>query len=51
MIVKSGNKFLVKSEDGKKTLGTYDSKEEAIKRLRQIEWFKHAGKSGKHSTA
>ena len=49
MIVKSGNKFLVKSEDGKKTLGTYDSKEEAVKRLRQIEWWKHAGKKG-HSS-
>ena len=40
MIVKEGSKYHVKSEDGKKSLGVYSTKEEAEKRLRQVEWFK-----------
>lgn len=40
MIVKQGSKYVVKSEDGTKHLGTYDSEDEAKKRLRQIEFFK-----------
>lgn len=40
MIVKEGSNFVVKSEDGKKTLGTYKTKEDAVKRLQAIEWFK-----------
>jgi Uncharacterized protein conserved in bacteria (DUF2188) len=40
MIVHEGNKWHVKSEDGSKNLGTYDSKEEATKRLKEIEYFK-----------
>lgn len=40
-IVKDGNKWKVVSKDYSKDLGTYDSKEEAVKRLRQIEYFKH----------
>ena len=39
-IVKKDNKYQVQSEKGK-NLGTYDSKEEAEKRLKQIEYFKH----------
>lgn len=42
-IVKSGDKWKVISKDRTKELGTYDSKEEAIKRLKQIEYFKHQG--------
>lgn len=44
MIVKVGDKFVIKSEDGSKTLGTYTTKEEAEKRLKQIEYFKHKGR-------
>lgn len=40
MIIKQGDKFVIKSEDGSKTLGTYATKEEAEKRLKQIEMFK-----------
>ena len=40
MIVKEGNKWVVKSHEGK-NLGTYDSKEAAQKRLAQVEMFKH----------
>lgn len=39
-IVKKDNKYQVQSEKGK-NLGTYDSKEEAEKRLKQVEYFKH----------
>ena len=45
MIVKEGSKYLVKAEDGK-ILGTYMTKEEAEKRLKQIEMFKHMAKKG-----
>jgi len=44
MIVKTGNKWQVKSKEGK-NLGIYSTKEAANKRLRQVEYFKH--KSGK----
>ena len=40
MIVKEGKKYQVKSENSQKKLGTYNSRMEALKRLRQIEWFK-----------
>lgn len=40
MIIKQGSKYKVKSKEGK-TLGEYSTKEEATKRLRQIEFFKH----------
>lgn len=43
MIVKEGNKFIIFSEKGKR-LGTFDSHDAAIKRLRQIEFFKHKKK-------
>ena len=35
-----GNKWVIYSHDGKKKLGEYTSKQAAVKRLRQIEWFK-----------
>jgi hypothetical protein len=41
MIVKEGKKFVVKSESGKKNLSKPESKKKAIKRLGQIEYFKH----------
>lgn len=44
MIVKRGNKYYVKSEDGKKNLGKkegYDTKEAAVQRLKQIEYYKN----------
>ncbi len=40
MIVKEGNKFVVKSHDGKKKLGEYATKAEAETRLKQVEVFK-----------
>lgn len=39
----SGGQFRVVSHTGK-NLGTYSSREEALKRLRQVEYFKHKGK-------
>jgi hypothetical protein len=41
MIVKDGKKFVVKSESGKKRLSKPESKKKAVKRLQQIEYFKH----------
>lgn len=45
MIQKQGKKYRVVSHDGKH-MGTYDTEEEAKKRLREIEYFKHQ-KQGK----
>ena len=42
-IVKKDNKYQVQSEKGK-NLGTYDTKSEAEKRLKQVEMFKHMKK-------
>lgn len=39
-IVKKDNKYQVQSEKGR-NLGTYDTKEKAEKRLKQVEMFKH----------
>ena len=39
-IVKKGSKWQVQSEKGK-NMGTYDTKTEAEKRLKQVEYFKH----------
>jgi len=47
MIVKQGSNFVLKSKDGKKTLGTYKTKEEALKRLRQVEFWKSKAGKGK----
>lgn len=43
-IIKKGNKWQVTSEDGKKNLGTYDTEEDAKKRLQQVHFFKNKGK-------
>ena len=45
-IVKIKNKYQVQSESGR-NLGTYDTKEEAEKRLRQVEYFKHKDAASK----
>ena len=45
MIVKQGSKWILKSKDGSKVLGTFDSKEEAQKREMQIQFFKHVKKT------
>ena len=38
-IVKQGNEYAIMSKKGKR-LGKYGSREAALKRLKQIEWFK-----------
>lgn len=43
MIVKKGNKYAVVSKSGEQ-MGEYDSKAEATKRLKQIEYFKMKAK-------
>lgn len=40
MIVKESNKYILKSKDGSKHLGTFNSREEALKREKQINFFK-----------
>ena len=47
MIIRQGSKFVLKSKDGSKTLGTFDTKEQAIKREKQINFFKHLDKRKK----
>jgi len=44
MIKKIQGKYVVLSEKTGRKFGTYDTKEEAQKRLRQIEFFKHLKK-------
>lgn len=41
MIVKIGDKWVVKSKDGSQQLGEYDTEDAAKKRLAEIEEFKH----------
>jgi hypothetical protein len=41
MITKSAKGYSVKSEKGKNLGGPYKTREEAKKRLRQVEYFKH----------
>jgi hypothetical protein len=43
MIAKKNGKYWVKSEKGRNLGGPYDTREEAKKRLKQIEYFKHKG--------
>jgi len=43
MIRKTGGGFTIYSHKGKKLSRTYKSKKAAVKRLRQIEYFKHHG--------
>jgi len=45
IIRKRNGKYVVLSHDGKKELGTYSTHEEAVHRLRQIEYFKHHSSS------
>ena len=42
MIVKKGSKWQVVSEKTGRSFGTYATKAEAVKRLGQVEFFKHA---------
>jgi hypothetical protein len=44
MIVTKNGKYFVKSEEGKNLGGPYNSREAAVKRLQQVEYFKHAKK-------
>jgi hypothetical protein len=46
MIIKSKGKFYVKSKEGKPLGGPYDTKEDAEKRLKQVEMFKHIEDKG-----
>ncbi|MEK6918875.1 MAG: hypothetical protein AABW73_02440 [Nanoarchaeota archaeon] len=46
MIKKAGNKYTVVAQSGRK-MGTYGTKEEARKRLKQVEFFKHLKNSPK----
>jgi hypothetical protein len=45
IIRKVGDQYCVFSEDGTKKLGCSNTREEAIQRLQQVEYFKHKGKS------
>ncbi len=47
MIKKTDRGYVVKSEGGKSLSKTNLTKGEAEKRLKQVEYFKHKGKSGK----
>ncbi len=47
MIRKQAGKYVVLSEKTDRKFGTYDTKAEAEKRLRQVEFFKHAKGAGK----
>jgi hypothetical protein len=42
MIVKKNGQYHVMSEEGKHLGGPYKTREEAEKRLAQVEYFKHA---------
>jgi hypothetical protein len=44
MIKKINHQFIIMSASGKKRLGSYPTKAQALHRLRQIEWFKNKGK-------
>ena len=41
MIVKEGSMWVLKSKNGKKTLGKFKTKKEAQKREKQIQFFKN----------
>jgi hypothetical protein len=51
MIKKKGNKWVVVSETNGRELGTYNTKDEAVQRLRQIEYFKAHPKSKSENIA
>lgn len=44
MIKKVGSKWVLYSHDGSKRLGTFMSRAAAVKREREINYFKHKGK-------
>lgn len=44
MIVKEKEKYVVRSHKTGKSLGTYRTRAEAVKRLQQIAYFKYKGK-------
>ena len=44
-IVKRKGRWCVISEKSKRSLGCYDSKKNAVTRLRQVEFFKHKRRS------
>ena len=48
-ILHKNNKWVVTDHTGKKNLGTYDTKEEAEKRLKQVEYFKHINENEEKS--
>jgi hypothetical protein len=43
MLKREGSKWVLYSKDGSKKLGEFDTKEDALKRERQIQYFKHKG--------
>ncbi len=43
-IRKKGSRFELRSKNGKKSLGTFKTKKDALKRERQIQFFKKKGK-------
>jgi hypothetical protein len=43
VIRKQGNHYVLKSHDGKKVLGRFATRAEAVKREREINYFKHRG--------
>ena len=50
MIKKQGKKYVVLSERTGRRCGTYDTKAQAEKRLRQVEFFKHAKGGGRRKS-
>ena len=44
MIVKRGNQWILYTKDGSKRLGTFRTKEAALKREKQIKFFEKLGK-------
>ena len=44
MLKKEGSKWVLYTKDGSKKLGTFNTKAEALKRERQINYFKHLKK-------
>ncbi len=51
MIKRKGGKYVVLSEKTGRSFGTYVTKAEAERRLRQIEFFKHLKAKGKAKNA
>lgn len=47
MIKKVRSKWVVLSETTGRSFGSYGTKKEALKRLRQVEFFKHRAAAGK----